>query len=253
MRGRCAIGARPSSVRCAIAARAGWGKAGIWACFPLGTASAHGNSSKVQGVDVRHCTPTLKPQQNEQSEIRNMKLSSLVMTAGVAVLMCLNAAQLEAQGQGRPGGQAGQGRANFDPDQMRQRMMDGVREQLEVKNDAEWQIIEQRVNGVWEARREVGAAGAGGMRMMARRPQGGDNAPGAQGGRRFGAEPSAEEAALQKAIDSNASTAELKSAITKYREARKQKEAALEKAQQELKEVLNLKQEAVALSMGLIN
>jgi hypothetical protein len=185
-----------------------------------------------------------------------MKLSSLVMTAGVAVLMCLNATQLQAQGQGRQGGgQGGQGRGNFDPEQMRQRMMDGVREQLEVKDDAEWKVIEPRVTKVWEARREVGMGG-GGMRMMARRPQGGDNAPGGpggQGGRRFGGEPSAEEEALQKAIDSNASTADLKAAIAKYRDARKQKEAALEKSQQELKEVLNVKQEAIALSMGLIN
>jgi hypothetical protein len=172
------------------------------------------------------------------------------MTAGVAAFMCLNATQLEAQGQGRQGGQ---GRGNFDPEQMRQRMMDGVREQLEVKDDAEWQIIEARVNKVWEARREVGMGGAGGMRMMARRPQSGDNPPGGPGGRRFGGEPSAEDEALQKAIDSNASTAELKAAIAKVRDARKQKEAALQKSQQELREVLNVKQEAIALSMGLIN
>jgi hypothetical protein len=182
-----------------------------------------------------------------------MKLSSMVMTAGVAALMCLNATQLEAQGQGRQGGQGGQGRGNFDPEQMRQRMMDGVREQLEVKDDAEWQVIEARVNKVWEARREVGMGGAGGMRMMARRPQGGDNAPGGPGGRRFGGEASAEEEALQKAIDSNASTADLKAAIAKVRDARKQKEAALQQSQQELREVLNVKQEAIALSMGLIN
>ena len=183
-----------------------------------------------------------------------MKLSSLVMTTGVAVLMCLNVAQAQAQGQGRQGGgPQGQGRGNFDPEQMRQRMMENVREQFEVKDDAEWTIIEQRVTKVWEARREVGMGGAGGMRMMMRRP-GGDNPPGDQANRRrFGPEPSAEEEALQKAIDSNASTAELKAAIAKYRDSRKQKEAALQKAQQDLKEVLNVKQEAVALSMGLIN
>lgn len=188
-----------------------------------------------------------------------MKLSSLVMTAGVAAFMCLNATQLEAQGQGRQGGQGGQGRGNFDPEQMRQRMMDGVREQLEVKDDAEWEVIEARVTKVWEARREVGMTGlGGGMRMMARR-QGGDNAPGGpggpggQGGRRFGGEPSAEEVALQEAIDANASTADLKAAIAKVRESRKQREAALEQAQKDLQEVLNVKQEAIALSMGLIH
>jgi hypothetical protein len=181
-----------------------------------------------------------------------MKLSSFLLTAATAALITFTGTQAQAQGR-QGGGPQGQGRGNFDPDQMRQRMVEGVREQLEVKDDAEWQIIEQRITRVWEARRDVGTAGAGGMRMMARRPQGGDSAQADQPNRRrFGAEPSPEEDALQKAIDSNASTADLKSAIAKYRESRKQKQAALQKAQQELKEVLNLKQEAVALSLGLI-
>ncbi len=186
-----------------------------------------------------------------------MKLSSLILTAGVAVLMSLNVSSLQAQGRqnGQGGGPQGP-RGNFDPAQMRQRMMEGVREQFDVKNDAEWQVIEQRLTKVMEARREVGGAGGfGGMRMMARRGPGNDDNAQANppNRRRFGPEPSDEELALQKAIESNASTADLKTAIAKYREARKQKEAALEKAQQELKEVLNVKQEAVALSMGLVD
>jgi hypothetical protein len=183
-----------------------------------------------------------------------MKLSSFILTGGTAVFLALTGINAHAQGR-QGGGPPGQGRGDFDPAQMRQRMFDGVREQLEVKDDAEWQIIEQRISKVWDARRDVGFANAGGMRMMAgRRNQGGDNAPGDQPNRRrFGAEPSAEAEALQKAIDSNASTADLKAAIAKYRESREQKQAVLKKAQQDLKAALNVKQEAVALSMGLID
>jgi hypothetical protein len=41
--------------------------------------------------------------------------------------------------------------------------------------------------------------------------------------------------------------------MDKYRVARKAKEAALEKAQQDLKSILTVKQEAVAVSLGLLN
>jgi hypothetical protein len=81
---------------------------------------------------------------------------------------------------------------------------------------------------------------------------------GDQGGRRRGGfggfgEPSAEQQALDKAIDSNASKDELKSAMAKVRAAKKEKETKLAAAQEELKKVLNTEQEAVALSMGLVN
>src|SRR5881409_3258405 len=64
-----------------------------------------------------------------------------------------------------------------------------------------------------------------------------------QGGRRGfpGGEPSPEAEELQKAIDSNASKDELKAKLTKFREARKDKEAKLAKAQEDLKKVLTVK------------
>jgi len=45
----------------------------------------------------------------------------------------------------------------------------------------------------------------------------------------------------------------LKSAMAKYRAAKKEKESKLSAAQDELKKVLSVQQEAVALSMGLVN
>ena len=139
--------------------------------------------------------------------------------------------------------------------------MENIRDQMKVKDDTEWKLIEGRVQKVMDARREVGFGG-GGMGRMFRRPggQGGPGGPGAnngdQGGRRRGGgfgEPSAEQAALDNAIDSNASKEELKSAMAKVRSAKKEKEAKLATAQEELKKVLNIQQEAVALSMGLVD
>lgn len=142
-------------------------------------------------------------------------------------------------------------------------MMENIRDQMKVKDDTEWKLIEGRVQKVMDARREVGFGG-GGMGRMFRRPggQGGPGGPGgdnADGGRRRGGgfgglgEPSAEQAALDKAIDSSASKDELKSAMAKVRAAKKEKESKLATAQEELKKVLNTEQEAVALSMGLVN
>jgi hypothetical protein len=91
---------------------------------------------------------------------------------------------------------------------------------------------------------------------MFRRP-GGDNNNDAGGRRRsgsmFGGEPNPDQEALDKAIDSKASKDVLKSAMAKVRASKKDKEAKLTAAQEELKKLLNTQQEAVALSMGLVN
>ena len=44
----------------------------------------------------------------------------------------------------------------------------------------------------------------------------------------------------------------MKAKLTKFREARKDKEAKLAKAQEDLKKVLSVKQEAAAVLMGLL-
>jgi len=167
-------------------------------------------------------------------------------------------AQQPPPGQDNPGQRQRQGPGNFDPAQMQQRMMERYREQLEIKDDAEGKAIEGLITKVNEARREVGFGGGRGMfGGPQRNRQQGDNAAQGQGQgqnrRGFGPTPSPEAEALQKAIDSKAGAAELKAAMAKYREARKANEAKLAKAQEELRAVLSVRQEAIALSMGLLN
>jgi hypothetical protein len=186
------------------------------------------------------------------------KLHQLLAVTGFASALLLSTGNLIAQndppaGGGQGGGRGGRGGGFGDPAEMQKRMMENVREQMAVKDDAEWKILEERIQKVSEAQREIGFGG--GMRRMFRRP-GGDTQNNDQGGNRrrggFGGEPSAEEQALDKAIDSKASKEEIKSAMAKYRASKKEKEAKLAEAQEELKKVLSVQQEAVALAMGLV-
>ncbi len=149
------------------------------------------------------------------------------------------------------------GRGGFgDPAQMQQRALDNARDALEVIDDTEWKALEPLVINVIEKGMEARREGMGSIgRLMFGRGQrpGGDNSND-NGNRRggFGGNPSAEMDALEKAIDAKATKDELKAAVAKVQEARKAKQAEVEKAQADLRKVLTTKQEAVATSLGLL-
>jgi hypothetical protein len=172
-----------------------------------------------------------------------------ILAAITAVLVWL-----PAQAQAQQGG----GRGNFDPAEMRQRMMDRYKTTLEITNDDEWKAIEPRIQKINEARREVGFGG-GGMRGMmggfGGQRRGGDQADqGGQQRRRPGApEASAATQELQKAIESKASADTIKAKLAAYRADRAAKQAALDKAQEDLKKVLTVRQEALAVVAGLLD
>jgi Spy/CpxP family protein refolding chaperone len=150
-------------------------------------------------------------------------------------------------GQGGPGGPGGFG--NMDPAQRQQFMMDRTKETLEITDDKEWKALEPLVTKVMDARRETLAGLGRGFGRGGRGGPGGDNnAP--RGG--FGGTPSPEAEALQKTIDAKAPNAEIKAALAKYVESRKVKQAALEKAQADLRKVLTPRQEALAALNGLL-
>jgi hypothetical protein len=135
---------------------------------------------------------------------------------------------------------------------MRQRMMDRYKEQLEITDEAEWKAIQPLIQNVMDARMAVGFGGvARGMFGRGARG-GGDNAPADRGARRGGFQSSPEAEALQRAVDSKASKAELKVVLDKYLAARKAKQAELEAAQAKLRGVLTPRQEAIATLLGLL-
>ena len=180
----------------------------------------------------------------------------LILTVGLAALL-IGAGNVMAQDEGgaappsppssnRDGSGGGRrGGGNFDPAQMQKQMLERYKERLEVTND-EWTVIQPLVEKVMQARREA----MSGMRGPGRR--GGDNAAGNGGRGAMGPAPSPEAEALQQALDSKAASDVLKAKLATFRDARKTKEAALTKAQEDLRKVLTVRQEASAVLIGLL-
>ncbi len=157
---------------------------------------------------------------------------------------------------GAAGGQdAGNGgRGNFSPEDAQARMLTGLRERFEITNDEEWGLISKRLAAVMEVRRTAGGGPGGGFPGGGRGgppPGGGGADAGGRGGR--GTRPSnPEAAALQAAITDNLPEAEIKSRLERVREARRDNEAKLLKAQEDFRALLSVKQEATAVLFGLL-
>ena len=143
------------------------------------------------------------------------------------------------------------GRGNFDPAQMQERL----REQFGVTDDAEWTLISERLTKLSEIRRSAGGGmgrgGPGGPGGGPGGPGGGPGGPSSRGGR-GGPSGNPEQDSLRAAIMDKLPDAELKSRLERLREVRKQNEAKVSKAQEELRAVLSVRQEAVAVMFGLL-
>ena len=96
------------------------------------------------------------------------------------------------------------------------------------------------------------AVGIRGRGNFGRGPRPGGNNPADQNQRSTTPSTNPEADALQKAIDSKGSSAEVRAALAKYFEARKVKQANLEKAQADLRKVLTPRQEGIAALAGLL-
>ena len=184
-----------------------------------------------------------------------MKCKNVLAMAGLATVLTVGIPSAFAQGGGGGGGGGGGfGGGNFDPAQMQQMMLDRTRQTLGVTEDADWKALEPKVTAVMEARRAV--PNAMGMGMGGGR-RGGANAGADQTQQRprnpMMGTPSPALEALQKAIEAKAPAAELKSKMDAYRAEVKTKQAALEKAQDDLRKLLSTEQEAKGVASGLLN
>jgi hypothetical protein len=122
-----------------------------------------------------------------------------------------------------------------------------------VANDDEWNVIEPRLEKSVKLKIEVLTLGLDGLGDMFGQFGGGG---GGGGMARFGGlmgDPDPSVDALKTALDNNAPVAEVKAAMAKVREFRQQKRAALAKAQQDLKDILSVRQEATLLRVGLLD
>jgi hypothetical protein len=148
-----------------------------------------------------------------------------------------------------------QGRGNFDPAQMKQNRLDNMREEMEIKDDAEWGAIETKLSKAYDARASMMGLVMRGAFGRGRRPN--NNGNGDDQGQRprrppmFG-EPSPALEALQKAIDDKAPSAEIKTKLAAYRADVKDREAKFLAAQEDLRSVLTARQEAIATVNGLL-
>lgn len=135
--------------------------------------------------------------------------------------------------------------SKMDPQQMQdavqQRLNSSLREQMSVTNDADWSLIEVKIAAVKKARTALMAYGRGMIGM------GGGFGGGRNGGlQAMSGQRSPELEALQQAVDSDTPAAQTRDLLAKFRAARKEKQVALAKAQDELRAVLTMRQQAVA-------
>ncbi len=170
-------------------------------------------------------------------------------------------AQQGQRGQrGGPGGTRGQ----FDPERMRQMMDQRMRETLGA-TEAEWKVLGPRVNKVMELSRQTRGGGRGGMMFGGRggfagRGGPGGGRPGGPGGGTPGA-PAREQSAVEKAqtqlrtvLDNTASTPDqIKTQLTALRTAREKAKQQLAAAQQDLRKIITIRQEAVLVMMGTLD
>jgi hypothetical protein len=156
-------------------------------------------------------------------------------------------------------------RRGFDPDQMRERMMDRMKTELKA-SDEEWTVIQGLLQDVMLKQRELTAGRVGGMAAFAGqrgRPDAPGQGPqqGARGGRPAGAQgaiaqgaAAAELEKLSSALESpNTTATQLKQHLAAVRAAREKAEAELKKARNDLREVLTVEQEAKLVVMGVMD
>ena len=206
--------------------------------------------------------PRILMKTHPRASSRSVRLAVLQLVVASLLATLISAQNAPGTGEerrrrgGEGGGDRGGDRGNFNPQEMQARMLAGLRERMDVKDDEEWKLIAERITKVAELRRS--APGGPGMMMMGRGPGGGGpGGPGREegGGGRGGFRPgggSAEMTALASALRDKLPDAEIKSRLDRVRDQRKDNEAKLARAQDELRAVLTVRQEAMAVMAGLL-
>jgi hypothetical protein len=181
-----------------------------------------------------------------------MKTTSRIILTALA--LTASAVLGNAQQTQNPDRQRGGDRGN--PEEFRQRMAERLKTALKV-SDEEWGVISPLIEKVQTKQRDAlsgrfggfggrggpGGGGGGGDRGGTTGATGGDQArPGAT-----------ESTALRTALESESTSPEdLKAKLAAVREVRKKNAAELAAARTELQKVVTVRQEAVLVSMGIL-
>ena len=144
------------------------------------------------------------------------------------------------------GGGGGGGRGGFDPAQMRERMMNGLKDQMGATED-EWKVIQPKLDKVMNAQRDARFGGFGGGRGG----RGGGGGGAADQPQSPVAKASSE---LRTTLENKEAKAEdILAKLKSLREAKEKAHADLVAAQKELKEVLSQRQEAALVLAGMLD
>ncbi|MGV3533681.1 MAG: hypothetical protein ACO1QR_15035 [Chthoniobacteraceae bacterium] len=179
-----------------------------------------------------------------------MKIKFIIPAAVAAALVLQGGIGLaqDEQGGRRGGdrGERGERGERRSPEEFRQRMNERLKESLKA-TDEEWSVIQPLIEKVTTKQRE-----AAGNRFGGRGGRGGRGGDDNNSGQSQSASASAS-AALRATLQSeSASPDEIKAKLTAVREARKNAAAEVDKAREELKAVLSVRQEAALVSMGIL-
>ena len=140
-----------------------------------------------------------------------------------------------------------------DPAQFRQQMETRMKEQLGT-NDDEWKVLQPKLEKVMEAQRDARGGGFGFGGRGRGGPGGGGGAPAGAPDARPQSAVSAASSDLRKTLENTDAPAdEIKTKLAALRDARMKARTTLESAQKDLKEILTQRQEAVLVTMGMMD
>ena len=135
------------------------------------------------------------------------------------------------------------GRTKANPADAQARVLDRLREKLDVIDDTEWALIMERMTTIDEIRRTLWASSTS--------PRG--PLPGTEKNKRkSGSSANPEREALRSAVSDNLPDAEIKSRLARAHEIHQKNEARLAQAQANLRAILSIRQEAVAVMAGIL-
>jgi hypothetical protein len=181
-------------------------------------------------------------------------LAAMLMSASLAMPVLAQSDTATTQPAAPAQGDNG-GRRNFDPTQMRERIMDMLKDKLGATDD-EFAAIEPKLEKVFTLQRDVNGSGMRALFGGGRRRGGGDGGPTPAAGT-GGATPSAVQEAstdLQTTLDNkDAKPDEIKAKLDAFRDAKSKAKDDLTAAQKDLESVLTQRQEAMLVMMGLLN
>ena len=169
-------------------------------------------------------------------------LSLLVVTAVFGSVTVDVSAQERDRNRDRGNRERGGERGQWDRSQIMDRIMDRYRENLGF-SVAEWKVVRPKVQAVMDNR----ISGASGMMSMF----GGGSRRGRGGSSSDEKTPTSD---LRDLLEKeNPAKGDIKAKLAAYRADRKAREAKLKKAQEDLRQLLTIKQEAQAVLAGLLN